>query len=241
LGFRIHGLRAIAISTLVATASVTAFAAPAAAIDPAPSESPAPSAAPSSSSSPDPSAPALTATPSPDPAVSPDPTASADPSADPSASTAPAPTLSPAPVPAIAVAPAPTTAPRPDLAAKVVRVGLNQRGDQYRWGYAGPRFFDCSGLVRYSYRQAGVSGKLGGGSSARGMYYWARLHGKTGRRNPQIGDVVVYGRGSHVAIYMGNGRVVHALNPRLDILVTRLHAITTPFTTFIHTDLPRGG
>jgi cell wall-associated NlpC family hydrolase len=122
----------------------------------------------------------------------------------------------------------------------VVRVALNQRGDQYRYGSAGPRFFDCSGLVRYSYRKAGVSGRLGGGSSARGMYYWARMRGLTGRRNPHVGDVVVYGRGSHVAIYIGRGRVVHALNPRLDIRVTRLHAMTTPFTTFIHVDLPRG-
>lgn len=200
MGFRIHGLRAIVISTLVATASATAFAAPAAAVDPVPSESPAPSEPP-----------------------------------------APSPSSSPTPSPAPAVAaPAPKPVSRPDLAARVVRVGLNQRGDQYRWGYAGPRFFDCSGLVRYSYRQAGVSGRLGGGTSARGMYSWARLHGKTGRRNPQIGDVVVYGRGSHVAIYIGRGRVVHALNPRLDIRVTGLHAMTKPFTTFIHTRLPRG-
>jgi cell wall-associated NlpC family hydrolase len=128
----------------------------------------------------------------------------------------------------------------PNSGLRVVRVALAQRGDQYRAGGQGPRFFDCSGLVRYSYRQAGVSSKLGGGSSARGMLYWGRLHGLTSSRSPRQGDVAIYGNGSHAAIWIGSGRVVHALNPRLDIRVTTLRAMTTRFTTFIHTRIPRG-
>ena len=89
--------------------------------------------------------------------------------------------------------------------------------------------------MRFSYERARVSRRLGGGHSARAMYLWARSHHLTSRRHPRIGDVVVYGRGSHVAIYIGNGRVVSALNGRLGIRVTRLHALTASFTTFIHT------
>ncbi len=118
---------------------------------------------------------------------------------------------------------------------KIVRVAKAQRGDRYVRGAAGPRAFDCSGLVRYAYRKAHVSKRLGGGHSARSMLHWARRHHLTSRHHPQIGDVVVYGNGSHAAIYVGHGRVISALNPRQGIRITRLHALRARFTTFIHT------
>ncbi len=206
-----HGLRAITIATLVAIAGATAVVAPVAATDPVATPSPAPTADPSATSSDSPS-----------------------PTADPSVA-------SPVTVGATATVVVPTPVVRPNLAARVVRIALNQRGDPYVRGRQGPNAFDCSGLVRYSYRKAGMNAKLGGGSSARGMLRWGRLHHLTGRTNPRIGDVVIYGNGSHAAIYIGRGRVIQALNPRLDIRVTRLHAVTTRFTTFIHTRLPTGG
>jgi cell wall-associated NlpC family hydrolase len=49
-----------------------------------------------------------------------------------------------------------------------------------------------------------------------------------------VGDIVVYGGGSHVGIYIGRGLVVSALNGRQGIRITRLHALRTPFTAFIH-------
>jgi cell wall-associated NlpC family hydrolase len=67
------------------------------------------------------------------------------------------------------------------------------------------------------------------------MLYWARIHHRASRSNPQVGDVVIYGNGSHAGIYIGGGRVISALNPRQGIRVTRLHALGAPFTTFIHT------
>ena len=103
----------------------------------------------------------------------------------------------------------------------------------------GPRAFDCSGLVRYVYRLAGVSRRLGGGHSARGMLHWARSHGLASRSHPQVGDVVIYGGGTHAAIYIGQGLVISALNPRQGIRVTGLRALRAPFTTFIHTQLER--
>jgi cell wall-associated NlpC family hydrolase len=105
-------------------------------------------------------------------------------------------------------------------------------------GAVGPNAFDCSGLVRYVYNHAGVGKNLGGGHSARMMYLWGRRHHLNSPRHPRIGDVAVWGRGSHVGIYIGNGRVISALNPRLDIRITRVHALSDAFTTFIHTRLP---
>ena len=238
------GLRAFGLATLVAIGGTTLVPATASATDPvAPTDLVEPTPAPTS----DP-------TPTPDPSPTPDPTAdpSPAPTTDPAPDTTPDPTPEPTPdpvpdptVPPVVVeSPAPTGTTTTTVAAvrrlpsprrKIVRIALNQRGDPYRHGATGPNAFDCSGLVRFAYRKAGVSGRLGGGHSARAMYWWGRRNHLTSRRNPRIGDVVVWGRGSHVGIWIGNGRVVSALNGRQGIRVTRLHALGASFTTFIHT------
>jgi cell wall-associated NlpC family hydrolase len=67
------------------------------------------------------------------------------------------------------------------------------------------------------------------------MYAWGKANGLTSRSNPRIGDVVIWGSGSHAGIYIGSGRVISALNSRQGIRITGLHALGAPFTTFIHT------
>jgi cell wall-associated NlpC family hydrolase len=219
-------LPAIGLATIMAITAFAVQASPVTATDPTPSPDPAPTAVPSAD-------PAPTAAPTVEPGTEPAPI--------------PAPTADPAPVdpspspvstPATVVAAAPAPAAVPTLMARYLsaaRIAIAQRHDRYVSGAAGPSAFDCSGLVRYSYRKAGISGRLGGGRSARGMLSWARLHGKTSRRNPHVGDVVIWGNGRHAGIYIGNGRVISALNPRQDIRITGLHALGDPFTAFIHT------
>ncbi len=126
---------------------------------------------------------------------------------------------------------------KPNYGRRVVKIALAQRGKRYVRGASGPRAFDCSGLVRYAYRKAGVSSRLGGGHSARAMLRWARVHHRASRSHPRVGDVVIYGGGTHAAIYIGHGKVISALNPRQGIRVTSLRALRAPFTTFIHTRL----
>jgi cell wall-associated NlpC family hydrolase len=117
----------------------------------------------------------------------------------------------------------------------VAKIAISKLRGRYVFGAAGPRAFDCSGLVRYAYKKAGISSRIGGGHSARAMLIWGRIHHLTSRKNPQVGDVAVWGNGSHVGIYIGGGRVVSALNPRAGIRITRVNALTTAFTTYIHT------
>jgi cell wall-associated NlpC family hydrolase len=228
LGFDNNGLRAIALATLVALAGVSAQAAPVAATDPSPTPAPEITASPTPDATPTPATP----TPTPD-AATPTPTPASD-----------AATPTPASTATLVVSPQLTTtstlatiSAKPNLGARVVRIALAQLHKRYVRGAMGPRAFDCSGLVRYAYRLAGVSGHLGGGHSARGMLQWARIHGLATRYHPQVGDVVLYGNGTHAAIYIGHGLVISALNPRQGIRITRLHALTVPFTTFIHTHL----
>jgi cell wall-associated NlpC family hydrolase len=229
-----NGLRAISLATVVALIGISAITAPVAATDPAPTPTPDPTATASPEPTPDPTA---TSSPEPTPTPTPDPTATSSP--EPTPEPTPDPGLVDPTTPTLetttATAAAATPVARPNLGARIVRIALAQRGKRYIRGATGPRAFDCSGLVRYAYRKAGISWRLGGGHSARTMLRWGRNHGLTSRRHPQIGDVVIYGNGTHAAIYIGRGRVVSALNPRQGIRITRLHALSAPFTTFIHT------
>jgi peptidoglycan DL-endopeptidase CwlO len=134
-------------------------------------------------------------------------------------------------------APAPTAA-APSAAARVVRIALAQRGKRYAFGASGPSAFDCSGLVRYAFDKAGLSGRVSAGRSGYALYHWYAAHGLASRSNPQVGDIVVYGGGAHVGIYIGHGRIVSALNPRQGIRVTGVFALRSPgFTTYLHTHL----
>jgi len=215
-------LLAIGLATVVALAGISTQPAPVAATDPIPTPAPTESA------------PALAETPTPTPAADPTPTPT-DPNTDP-IETAPADPSLAVTLPSTTVTASPPVI-KPDRAARVVRIALAQRGKRYSRGSVGPRAFDCSGLVRYAYRRAGVSSRIGGGQSARSMLRWGRVHHLTSRTNPRVGDIVIYGNGTHAAIYIGHGRVISALNPRQGIRITRLHALRAPFTTFIHTHL----
>lgn len=100
--------------------------------------------------------------------------------------------------------PAPSTRRSVDVA---VQTALAQLGKPYQWGGNGPGSFDCSGLVVYSFRAAGVT-SLPRSSSAQ---YNATA--RISRADLKPGDLVFYHRPvSHVAIYIGGGRVVEAPN-----------------------------
>jgi len=80
-------------------------------------------------------------------------------------------------------------------------------GKMYSWGAAGPNTFDCSGLVMYAYNAAGV----GLPHSSRAQY----TYGKSVAYGQWVsGDLLFFGSSAgsihHVAIYIGNGKIVHA-------------------------------
>ena len=210
---RFSRLRALAAATLAALIIVT--------IQP-----PTPGAAetPTASAPPASTAPAVAA-----PTATPDPSLAGAPSASPAAVESPA-----APAPA-----ALSTRRRARSASKADRViatAMAERGSPWAYGATGPRAFDCSGLVTYSFRRAGLLAQIGRGRYRSGgaMLRWARAHHLTrtiGRR----GDVVVWGNGAHVGIYLGNGKAVSTLTS--GVRVHGLRVLNTRFTTFIGTGL----
>ena len=130
-------------------------------------------------------------------------------------------------VPAKATTQATASIPGSSRGATAARVALRYVGSRYIWGGASPRGFDCSGLVLYAYRQAGLSlpHKASLQFSTR---YGARINSVGALKT---GDIVFFantaGRGiTHVALYVGNGRMVTANSPRSGV---RLQNINTRY------------
>ena len=95
---------------------------------------------------------------------------------------------------------------------------------QYVSGASGPNSFDCSGLVLAAYRQIGV--KLP--HSSRGMFKYGR---SVAKKDLKPGDLVFwYSPISHVGLYIGNGKIVHARNPRNDLVIQSLDSYPAPYT-----------
>ncbi|CAM5261061.1 NlpC/P60 family protein [Streptomyces narbonensis] len=97
--------------------------------------------------------------------------------------------------------------PGSSRASAAVIAARSAIGKPYVWGATGPSGFDCSGLMVWSYRQAGIS-----------LPRTSQGQRHAGRQVPlsqaQPGDLVTYrGDASHVGIYAGNGQVIHAPYP----------------------------
>jgi cell wall-associated NlpC family hydrolase len=91
---------------------------------------------------------------------------------------------------------------------RIMRVVRAQAGAPYVFGAAGPRAFDCSGLVLYVYRKATNINYLP--HLATGEY--RRSH-HISRRQARPGDLVVFHSGRniyHAAIYAGHGFIWEA-------------------------------
>lgn len=97
--------------------------------------------------------------------------------------------------------------PSSGRAAAAVAAARSAVGRPYIWGANGPSGFDCSGLMQWSYAQAGV-----------GLPRTSQAQAHAGQQvslsQARPGDLVTYrGDASHVGMYMGNGQVVHAPYP----------------------------
>jgi peptidoglycan DL-endopeptidase CwlO len=101
----------------------------------------------------------------------------------------------------------------------MLRAAESRQGRPYVWGAAGPSAFDCSGLVQWSFAQAGVA-----------MPRVAADQARTGAAVPvsqlEPGDLLFYhtdptapGYISHVAIYLGHGTMIQAPEPGLNVQV----------------------
>lgn len=101
----------------------------------------------------------------------------------------------------------------------VVGAALSKIGSPYGWGAAGPSQFDCSGLMYWAYQQNGKSiprtsqAQLAGGTPV-------------SMSELQPGDIIGYYPGvTHVAMYVGNGQVVHASDYGIPVQVVPVNSM----------------
>ncbi|WP_028477442.1 C40 family peptidase [Nocardia sp. CNY236] len=103
-------------------------------------------------------------------------------------------------------APLPFTPPKKSVGELALDAAMSKVGSPYVYGAAGPNSFDCSGLVQWSYRQAGRElPRTSGAQLASGT--------PVSLGALRVGDVISFYGGSHSGLYAGDGNVVHAATP----------------------------
>ena len=105
----------------------------------------------------------------------------------------------------------------PTVIHAFLQAAVSRLGMPYVWGANGPTSFDCSGLVQWSFAQAGV--------------VMPRVAADQARTGPAVpvsqlapGDLLFYhtdptapGYISHVAIYLGGGKMIQAPEPGMNV------------------------
>ncbi|WP_335986004.1 C40 family peptidase [Glycomyces sp. MUSA5-2] len=93
-----------------------------------------------------------------------------------------------------------------DAATAAVQFAKDQLGESYVFGAAGPDTWDCSGLVTGAYGVSGIS------LTHSTWAIWDETSA-IGRDDLKPGDLVFYNGQNHMAIYIGDGQVIHAPKP----------------------------
>ncbi|MEX3610475.1 C40 family peptidase [Rothia sp. LK2588] len=97
------------------------------------------------------------------------------------------------------------------LRAGIVSDALAGQGGAYVWGGESFKAWDCSGFVSYVLAQNGINVD---------SYTYTMKDQLTPTSNPQPGDVVFTNGYAHVGIYLGNGKMISALNPAQGTQIT---------------------
>lgn len=115
---------------------------------------------------------------------------------------------------------------------RAAEVAIAQLGDAYTGGGDGPHAFDCSGLTQYAWRKAGIE-----------LTHYSRAQWQETRRisiaKAEPGDLAFYfdNGAHHVAMYIGDGMVVGAVDYGIGVKKTPL--LGTPWTDYHFTGMGR--
>ncbi|WP_328769896.1 C40 family peptidase [Streptomyces sp. NBC_00286] len=96
---------------------------------------------------------------------------------------------------------------------KAVEYATEQLGKQYEWGAEGPKTFDCSGLTLQAWAAAGQA------IPRTSQEQWKQLD-RVDIKDMRPGDLIIYNSdASHVAMYIGDGAMIHAPRPGRTVTV----------------------
>jgi cell wall-associated NlpC family hydrolase len=121
--------------------------------------------------------------------------------------------------PVALVAPAPAAAlavPTRGAATTAIAAAMSKIGAPYQWGAEGPNAFDCSGLVQWAYKHAGIN-------LPRISRQQAHVGTPVAKSDLRPGDLVFFYRPiRHVGIYIGDGKIVHASGKKSPVKVSSI-------------------
>lgn len=124
-------------------------------------------------------------------------------------------------------------------AGQIMNTTKNQLGKRYKYSATGMLRYDCSGLVYRMFERNGLLKRIGGGrKTAAGYFKWFRDRGLTTRSNPRKGDLVVWGKGKHIGIYVGNGKAISALTTS-GVSRHSVKGLNVSFTAYLRVKLSR--
>ncbi|MFU0825175.1 C40 family peptidase [Clostridium sp.] len=105
------------------------------------------------------------------------------------------------------------------VSSSLVEYSYKFLGKPYVWASSGPNSFDCSGFTSYVYKKFGYSLPHYTGAQA-------EMGRSVSRKSLKAGDLVFFntsGSNSHVGIYIGNGKFIHASSGRKRVMVSELN------------------
>lgn len=117
----------------------------------------------------------------------------------------------------------PSTPDTPSSSSSIVSYAKSFLGCSYVYGAAGPNSFDCSGFTKYVYAHFGKSIPRSSASQYASCT-------KISKSSLRAGDLVFFSNSSsggsvgHVAIYMGNGQIIHAANSSRGVCTDSLNS-----------------
>lgn len=111
----------------------------------------------------------------------------------------------------------------------VVDFARNFKGTPYVFTGSTPYGFDCSGYIRFVYSHFGILLPHGVGGQA-------DLGTRIKAKHAKPGDLVIWNNRSHSAIYVGNGRIIHATKPgntvtEVDLYTDKVYYVRLPVGT----------
>lgn len=104
-------------------------------------------------------------------------------------------------------------------ADSIITYGLAEVGKPYHYGDEGPNAFDCSGLMQFIFGKAGITLPRTAAQQQRSA---------TQVSSPVPGDLVFYGApATHVALYLGGGRMLAAPHTGANVQVQSVYGSPT--------------
>jgi hypothetical protein len=125
----------------------------------------------------------------------------------------------------------------------VVNKAVRQLKDRWKFAAIGPDRFDCSGLVFYVFRETDLLDRIGNKRrGATGYKNWFTNQGlRVGPNidNAEAGDLLVWGHGKHIGMYVGDGWAISTLVNPYGVRIHRYDRINLKLTDILKVPISR--